>query len=744
MNNVLELKGRFETGRYKGRVGAPMLSGDKIVNADHLDELANQLMEISSYWGENTIIDGAIISVHYRMVVAKSNRIKVLLKEKGKDANEGIRGARFADDGNLKEPRHIFTYYVSIKTIDESAELLKETAVFIRKNCNGKAGAEELTQINQGKYVCDKLSKSTIAQIIVDSYYVEAFGIDKWFVPKDERAIVTFYGTKNKTSNILSSIGINLSATKKIDDNTFVLTRAEQEIVYEKLPYIVAMGVVDMNELNKDILEDIIETVVMTIPDPKDEPWVGVIDTQFDDSVYFHKWVDSHNMLDENITVTIEDKVHGTGICSIIVDGHNINPDLDDGCGRFRVRHFGVATSGKSSSVFIMRSIEQIVKSNLDIKVWNISLGSAKEIADYYISPEGALLDRLENEYDVVFIVAGTNKPINVYETMKIGSPADSINSIVVNSVDFHGKIANYTRQGPVLSFFHKPDVSYYGGDREKGIRICSPMGEMYKAGTSYAAPWIARKMAYMISKLGLSREAAKALLIDSAAGWARKDDTSFSVGYGIVPIRIEDIIKTKEDEIRFVITNRIMDYETYTYNIPIPQNEKGFPFVARATLVYYPRCDRNQGVDYTCTELDLHFGRLKESKGKVTIDPINRNSQGEEDGDKLFEGNARKMFRKWDNVKHISEKISKSPRARSVYGVGLWGLMVRSKERLNEKSGQGMQFGVVITLKEIDGINRIQEFMNLCQIRGWIVNRLDVDIRSEVYALGEQDIEWE
>ena len=54
-----------------------------------------------------------------------------------------------------------------------------------------------------------------------------------------------------------------------------------------------------------------------------------------------------------------------------------------------------------------------------------------------------------------------------------------------------------------------------------------------------------------------------------------------------------------------------------------------------------------------------------------------------------LFEGSARKLFRKWDNVKRISEKISKSPRARAVYGAGLWGLMVRSKERLDEKSGQ-------------------------------------------------------
>ena len=48
---------------------------------------------------------------------------------------------------------------------------------------------------------------------------------------------------------------------------------------------------------------------------------------------------------------------------------------------------------------------------------------------------------------------------------MRICSPADSLNSLVVNAVDFNGQSATYTRVGPVLSFFHKPDVSYYGGD---------------------------------------------------------------------------------------------------------------------------------------------------------------------------------------------------------------------------------------------------------------------------------------
>lgn len=69
-----------------------------------------------------------------------------------------------------------------------------------------------------------------------------------------------------------------------------------------------------------------------------------------------------------------------------------------------------------------------------------------------YISPVAALLDKLESEYDIIFVVAGTNDR-NRTGRLPMGDPADSINSIVVNSVRRNGEPASYTRRGPVLSF---------------------------------------------------------------------------------------------------------------------------------------------------------------------------------------------------------------------------------------------------------------------------------------------------
>ena len=491
------------------------------------------------------------------------------------------------------------------------------------------------------------------------------------------------------------------------------------------------------------------------IPHPSNEPVVGVIDTQFNKDVYFHEWVESHNMLSTDIEIHGEDCKHGTSVCSIIVDGPNGNPRLDDGCGRFRVKHFGVATHEGFSAFSVLKMIRQIVSENSDIKVWNLSLGSKLEINPSFISPVAAELDALQTEYDVVFVVAGTNKAdVSNPEEMKIGSPADSINSIVVNSVDFGNKPASYTRCGPVLSFFHKPDVSYYGGDgvlaNDQILACCDVNGASYVVGTSYAAPWITRKMAYMIEVLGLSREVAKALLIDSAAGWNRESSVSNKIGYGIVPVNIRDVVNTKnDDEIKFFISGQTRAYETYNYELPVPIVKGHHPFLARATLVYYPLCNRLQGVDYTTTEMDIHFGRVKEKEGKngkyITIDDIQSNKQDEPGTQSIYESVARNLYRKWDNVKHAAEKVTGRNRSKKAFSAdGMWGIKINTKERIAKNQEEGLNFGLVITLKEIKGVDRYDDFIQMCQLRGWLVNSIDIENRVGIYIHGEENITLE
>lgn len=534
---------------------------------------------------------------------------------------------------------------------------------------------------------------------------------------------------------------------RSIDETTLLLTPDQYNILKNKAPYLISMAVSDISNLSK---EDIFESseISISIPEPSNEPTIGVIDTMFDENVYFSEWVQFENRLDKSIPLENDDFKHGTMVSSIIVDGHNLNPELDDGCGRFKVRHFGVATHGYFSSFTILRSIKEIVESNRDIKVWNLSLGSSMEINDNFISPEAAILDKIQFDNDVVFVVAGTNKPKNS-KIKKIGSPADSINSLVVNSVTFDNNPADYSREGLVLSFFNKPDICYYGGDDKKGIRTVGPLGEAIVSGTSFATPWIARKMSYLIDVLGLTRELAKALIIDSAAGWNTLNHDVNLIGYGVVPIHIDEIVKTPDDEIKFMISGVSEKYDTYNYNIPIPEHKEKQPFVSKATLCYFPKCSRNQGVDYTNTEMDIHFGRLSKTKtGNTSIDTINDNKQSDNIGIVLYEGTARKLYRKWDNIKHIRENITtktgRAKKPKSKKENGLWGISVRTKERLNQGDGENLKFGVVITLKEVNGVNRVQEFIQQCQFRGWLVNRINVENRVDIYNVAREEIELE
>lgn len=744
MNNVLELKGnRFIQAPRTGSPSGPAMNGKKIVTSYHLKKLQEQIEQIKKFWqNEKKIFDGVLISVYYNKIVAKSNRISSLLK--GEDSNAAIVGAKF----NAEKNRHIITYFLAISDLEKSIERLSKASDILHQQFSGeisKITFDNKSIMAKEKFYKLSLSMSLFKGIIADASYIDSFEIES-ASPELKQSIITLYDVKKDVKALFHELGINLLSTRILDNQTVFLDENQIELLYEKAPYLVSMATVDLAKLSPDDFISEYKNNTVVLPTPASEPVVGVIDTLFDEHVYFNEWVDYHEMVSDDIPKTSDDYRHGTAVSSIIVDGPRLNPWLDDGCGRFRVRHFGVAVGAEFSSFSIIKQIKSIVLENLDIKVWNISLGSNQEIHDNFISAEAAALDQIQFENDVIFVIAGTNKVSA--EIVKIGSPADSVNSMVVNAVTKKGLSTQYSRRGLVLSFFAKPDVSYYGGSEEQYINVCEPLGEANVAGTSYAAPWIARKLSYLINVLGLNREVAKAMLIDAARGWSEKPspETISLYGHGIVPIKINDIVQTPEDEIKFVVSDISEKWNTYNYFFPVPMKNDKYPYIARATMCYFPMCDRTQGVDYTNTELNLHFGRLGPSDKVKDIQGDKQNLDDVLDGEQfyLLEGDARKLFRKWDNVKYIAERATKKLVAKKSYENKNWGMEVKTNNRLNPKDGVGVRFGVVVTLKEINGVNRIDEFIKSCTLNGWLVNSIDIEHRIDIYQKLKEDIEFQ
>lgn len=749
MNNLLRVKLPLDNETNPSRSAGRNLRVENSTSIEKIESICEDLRAILRYYQSTPkFIDNILIDANYNDIIAKSNRISDLLKPKGKNANDMVVGARFSD-APVGEENHIITYYVDATTVNKTLNELEILKEFLNDKFSGKATS---TNFNEPQckisYEGYNLSKSKIRNLIVDCSVIDSFSVPKITNVSDKDTfLITFYKTELSLSKLLEKLQIdNLKYQYCFyGDDSISVTKDLYDILEDKVPYLISMI---SSDISKIVLNDVSinkNQDDISIPDPTNEPTIGVIDTLFDENVYFNKWVQNTDYLDEIEKCSTRDakREHGTEVTSIIVDGPRLNPWLEDGCGRFKVRHFGVCEN-KISTAKLVRKIKEIVVNNPDIHVWNLSLGTEDEVSKNFISFDAAALDEIQANKNVIFVVSGTNDNRDTrVNTLRVGSPADSLNSIVVNSVRRNEAPTSYSRKGNILSFFNKPDVSYYGGDYHERIKAYSSYGEVDVYGTSFAAPWISRKLCYLIDIMGIQREVAKALIIDAAAGWEYKKSTykiKDLVGYGIVPININNILSTKDEEFKFLVYGTANSYKTANYQIPIPKNENNkYPYIARATLCYFPECSRTQGVDYTSRELSLKFGRVNDND---TIVDINENIQ-DETSIYVDERQSRADFRKWENTKFISRILKKNQPLKS-YQNRLWGLSLISKERLSSRMNRGLNFGIVITLKEISGRNRIQDFIKSCRIRGWIVNEINVSNQIELYNKNQECIEFE
>lgn len=753
-NELLELKGTLSQ-RKGNPAGPPVLPKGGSVSLEHVEELIKQLTEVQNFWQDYKLELDPLVSVYYTRVIAKSNRLSRVLALDREDPSTNIVGARFYDGPH--KPKHLITYRVNDEILSTSVALLRVVAEIIQSQFDGCIEADKLklAMAPKSKYDFKSINKTTFGNTVRDAFYVDKFGINREFEKKkpQEAMIVSLFKNRISALDQLKLFDIEPLEASELE-GSFRLTKSEYMRLQKEAPFLISMSS-DLSVYEPDLpIGESKNPLPAYIPEPEGEYQVGVIDTGFFEEAYFADWVETDRRLDAGLgNLTEKDKVHGTAVSSIIVDGPALNPELEDNCGRFRVKHFIVAKSGDFDSFQVLRNIEQIVKDNPRITVWNLSLGSKLAIDVNAVSPEAAILDRIQADNNVIFIVAGTNDTGSA-ENKRIGAPADSVNSIVVNSVDLNNDLMSTSRQGPVLQFHSKPDVCAVGGTEDNPITVAGAFDTVLGYGTSYAAPWITRKIAFLIYKIGLSREVAKALVIDSAIGWKKPEESNFR-GFGTVPKDIKEVLSSNVDEIKFFLRARLQSYETSTMQLPIPMEKNNFPFAARATLCYFPNCSRREGVDYTRTEVSLRLGRVYErivkradgtEERKFAIKPINNDKQDTLDA-AISEDIARDNYRKWDNVKHIGEIIKPGARAKKSYGFGRWGLAFTLKDRAGTRAGRTSEdtaVGVVVTLKDLHGNNRIDEFVFNCQAAGWIVNRIDMEARLDLQQELDAEIEFD
>jgi len=285
MNSILELKGQLHSEPNVSSFSPPNIPKNESIELSHLYNLLNQLFKVYDFWKNNDFIGGALISVHYTRIIAKSNRIKKILVSCEK--NDAIRGAKFLEKNS--EQVHVFTYFIELENLKKSADLLHEIYVlFLEKNFS-KITHDDIDNFRNQKIKTVNVANANLIQILVDSYFVESFEIDNF--EKDSFAdanIVSIYRTDLKIKNILNSLNIDIIDANILNDYTAVLNKQEFEKLLEKFPFLVSMSANDSQSIKELKLENLTDSN-LKIPDPNNEPIIGVIDTQFNSNVYFNK-----------------------------------------------------------------------------------------------------------------------------------------------------------------------------------------------------------------------------------------------------------------------------------------------------------------------------------------------------------------------------------------------------------------------------------------------------------------------
>lgn len=757
MNNLLELKKNFfsmpNTG---GGFGEITLPPNSTVTLEHLAKLRDELSQICAFWSHEHLLEGALISVHYRRVIPKSRRVSRLLGVSENAAFNSVRGVKLEKLTLYGKSRlcHVITHFLQKDKLDLALKQLKQVlkiagscfpsgidTLSLKRFCEAKDSPAKLKQLF-APAENDLVSVRMFNQIVIDAFFVRELKVDRFELPAAlDEAIITFFETGKSLPALLASLEVELDAGRMLSKTTALLRASEIEQIIARAPYLISMAVSNLRSL-EEIYTGFKSEMRLTLPAPQSEPVIGVIDTPFNSTAYCRDWVDNRQLVDP-LSVTENNAAHGTAVTSLIVDGPGLNPELDDHCGYFRVRHFGVMSGDTVNSFELIRTIRRIIQENRDITVWNLSLGSPREVSENFISVEAFELDKLQNEYNVIFIIAGTNRPPFVTAgDYRIGAPADAVNALTVNSVGFSGAQASYSRCGPVLHYLKKPDVAYYGGESprrgsgEHPLTVCIRGSETDRVwGTSFAAPWVTRKVAYLIHHLHLPREVVKALLIHKASDFNSMYQPY--LGFGIVPQDINAIVHSRDDEITFYLSVDIRDYSTYVYDLPVPKKDGKFPYVAHLTAAYVSPVNRDQGIDYSDVELAVKFGRVKLNPANDKVTLVNLTNPDAKD--QLTEEEERTLFAKWDNVKDFKEKLSSRSRAKTAYH-DAYGLQITAKYR-KKAQRPPLRCGIVVTLREINGLNRIGDFVKACQINAYMVNELNVAAAMQLNAEMSEDV---
>ena len=275
---------------------------------------------------------------------------------------------------------------------------------------------------------------------------------------------------------------------------------------------------------------------------------------------------------------------HGTAVCGAVLHGDLAGKSKSDtlpapcvSVESYRV--FPIQNKEDLELYEIIDTIENIVVSRPDIKLYNLSFGPMGSIIDDSINRFTYVLDKLSYQLpkdaaNPLFCIAVGNDGELMEPLNRIQSPADMVNGLGVGAYTYRAdgsKVrAQYScvgsgREGAKV----KPDFLDFGGsvDRPFGLVGLQPNFLAMAQGTSFASPCAINKIGKLMAKSeNIVPHLGRALLIHNALFEERFPRNE--QGYGFCPEVVDDILFCNDRKVVIMYSGTLKPAQTV--NLPI------------------------------------------------------------------------------------------------------------------------------------------------------------------------------
>ena len=504
----------------------------------------------------------------------------------------------------------------------------------------------------------------------------------------------------------------------------------------------------------------------------REYPKVVLVDTGISPkNKYLYPWViDSEPF----VPISFQNNQHGTFVAGLLsmpnfLNSEKVSPD-DEEVQIIDVQMIPDSSKDALREDLLMVRLQEAVPSVLsrhdNAKIWNMSAGFDISVEDEKFSSFSAFLDKLQDEYGIIFVLPSGNYEGNnqrewppqngIGEADRLQIPGDSVRAITVgalackerdDSIVRKKEPTSYSCRGPGPMNIIKPELVHYSGNlarngsmfdiSDQGIISFDENGKLLEnVGTSFSCPLVSRSMAILHGNLvnTVSDSLLRALVVHNSYIPDVITDKTLAlpyVGFGM-PARVADFLSCKRSSITLVFDHQIIESYTLEYPFPWPRSlidsSGRCRGLVRMTLVAASPLDLDFGSEYIRANIEASLSSRdvnslnNPTKWKSRLDEYS----AELNSGELYEGRLIKTGFKWKPIKRYEGEMKRIIATDWKIRVKM---VLRDGFTLN---GAPVNFALIFSLIDPDGVSPVYDEVTL-ELRNRGVITEPVQVRTRV-----------